>query len=112
MISGKLFSGRAPAKQTIVVAKQEIPAYTAITPDGCYDRCNLEYLINTADKPKRSGTIAQSPIGAGQIVYKNQISRIDLIAGGNCCFTTLKDGQRAMIWMSMRSRASLTSQGR
>lgn len=100
VISGKLFSGGgAPAKQTIVVAKQEIPAYTAITPDmvTTIDVTSGNYLINTADKPETVvGTIAQSPIGAGQIVYKNQISRIDLIAGGNPLFMTLKDGQRAM----------------
>ena len=100
VISGKLFSGGgAPAKQTIVVAKQEIPAYTAITPDmvTTIDVTSGNYLINTADKPETVvGTIAQSPIGAGQIVYTNQISRIDLIAGGNPLFMTLKDGQRAM----------------
>ena len=100
VISGSLFSGGgAPAKQTIVVAKQAIPAYTAITSEmvTTTEVTSGTYLAGTADKPEAVvGTIAQSPIGAGQIVYTNQISRIDLIAGGNPLFMTLKDGQRAM----------------
>ena len=100
VISGSLFSGGgAPAKQTIVVAKQAIPAYTSITSEmvTTTEVTSGTYLAGTADKPEAVvGTIAQSPIGAGQIVYKNQISRIDLIAGGNPLFMTLKDGQRAM----------------
>lgn len=100
VISGSLFSGGgAPAKQTIVVAKQAIPAYTSITSEmvTTTEVTSGTYLAGTADKPEAVvGTIAQSPIGAGQIVYTNQISRIDLIAGGNPLFMTLKDGQRAM----------------
>lgn len=100
VISGSLFSGGgAPAKQTIVVAKQAIPAYTAITSEmvTTTEVTSGTYLAGTANKPEAVvGTIAQSPIGAGQIVYTNQISRIDLIAGGNPLFMTLKDGQRAM----------------
>ena len=100
VISGSLFSGGgAPAKQTIVVAKQAIPAYTSITSEmvTTTEVTSGTYLAGTADKPEAVvGTIAQSPIGAGQIVYTNQISRIDLIAGGNPHFMTLKDGQRAM----------------
>ena len=100
VISGSLFSGGgAPAKQTIVVAKQAIPAYTSITSEmvTTTEVTSGTYLAGTADKPEAvMGTIAQSPIGAGQIVYTNQISRIDLIAGGNPLFMTLKDGQRAM----------------
>ena len=100
VISGSLFSGGGtPAKQTIVVAKQAIPAYTSITSEmvTTTEVTSGTYLAGTADKPEAVvGTIAQSPIGAGQIVYTNQISRIDLIAGGNPLFMTLKDGQRAM----------------
>ena len=100
VISGSLFSGGgAPAKQTIVVAKQAIPAYTSITSEmvTTTEVTSGTYLAGTADKPEAVvGTIAQSPIGAGQIVYTNQISRIDLIAGGNPLFMTLTDGQRAM----------------
>ena len=100
VIAGILFSGGgAPAKQTIVVAKQAIPAYTSITSEmvTTTEVTSGTYLAGTADKPEAVvGTIAQSPIGAGQIVYTNQISRIDLIAGGNPLFMTLKDGQRAM----------------
>ena len=100
VISGSLFSGGgAPAKQTIVVAKQAIPAYTSITSEmvTTTEVTSGIYLAGTADKPEAVvGTVAQSPIGAGQIVYTNQISRIDLIAGGNPLFMTLKDGQRAM----------------
>lgn len=100
VISGSLFSGGgAPAKQTIVVAKQAIPAYTSITSEmvTTTEVTSGTYLAGTANKPEAVvGTIAQSPIGAGQIVYTNQISRIDLIAGGNPLFMTLKDGQRAM----------------
>ena len=100
VISGNVFGGGGtPARQTIVVAKQEIQAYTAITSDmvTTTELTSGNYLAGAANKPEAVvGTIAQSPIGAGQIVYTNQISRIDLIAGGNPLFMTLKDGQRAM----------------
>ena len=100
VISGSLFSGGgAPAKQTIVVAKQAIPAYTAITTDmvETTEVTSAPHLAGAADNPQAIvGSISQTPIGAGQIVYTNQISRIDLIAGGNPLFMTLKDGQRAM----------------
>lgn len=100
VISGNVFGGGGtPARQTIVVAKQEIQAYTAITSDmvTTTELTSGNYLAGAANKPEAVvGTIAQSPIGAGQIVYTNQISRIDLIAGGNPLFMTLTDGQRAM----------------
>ena len=100
LVSGNLFGGGgAPAKQKIVVAKQAIPAYTAITTDmvETTEVTSAPHLAGAADNPQAIvGSISQTPIGAGQIVYKNQISRIDLIAGGNPLFMTLQNGQRAM----------------
>ena len=100
VISGNLFGGGgASTKQTIVVANQEIPAYTAITKEmiTTTDVVSGKYLAGATDDPKAvEGSISQTSIGAGQIVYKNQISRIDLIAGGNPLFMTLSNGQRAM----------------
>ena len=100
LVSGNLFGGGgAPAKQKIVVAKQAIPAYTAITTDmvETTEVTSAPHLAGAADNPQAIlGSISQTPIGAGQIVYKNQVSRIDLIAGGNPLFMTLQNGQRAM----------------
>ena len=97
LVSGNLFGGGgAPAKQKIVVAKQAIPAYTAITTDmvETTEVTSAPHLAGAADNPQAIlGSISQTPIGAGQIVYKNQVSRIDLIAGGNPRREPHQDGQ-------------------
>ncbi len=101
LLSGGLFGvgGSQPTRQKIVVANQDIPAYTAIT-SGMVSVIEVDantYFAGAAPSVEGvEGSMAQAPIATGQVVYTNQISRIDLGAGGNPLFMTLTNGQRAM----------------